>query len=66
MSEELYALVGRKQVELEKMSVEYGNLLTVLNKVLSGEFKNNEVTVDMVNKGWAYTPIQSPVDPLGE
>lgn len=68
MSEQLYAIIGRKAVESEQMTIQYDNLLTVLTKVLSGEYKHEDVTVDMATRSWAYNPapMVAPSDPIPE
>ena len=63
---ELLASVGRKTLEFEKLNIEYETLLLLLSKVLSGEIRPDEVTVDLAARRWTYTanPVpQSPADP---
>lgn len=52
-------IVGRKQVELENLNVEYNNLLVVLHKVVNGELDSENVTVDLEKRSWAITQNQT-------
>ena len=67
---ELMAMIGRKQVAFEQLDNEYSTLLVLLGKVLSGEIRPDEVTVDLEARRWTYTanPIsagspETPADP---
>lgn len=56
MSAELNEIIGRKQVELEKLNTEYDRVLLLLSKVLSGEISTTEVSVDLKSRSWTYDP----------
>lgn len=55
MNEELYAAIGRKQVELDSMHTEYNKLLSLLSSVVSGDVNKERVTVDLKARTWVLT-----------
>lgn len=55
MNEELYAVIGRKQVDLDAMHVEYNKLLSLLSSVVSGDVNKERVTVDLKARTWVLT-----------
>lgn len=58
MSDELNAIIGRKQVELETLHLEYNRLLAVLGQVASGEVERERVSVDLDARTWTVAPQQ--------
>ena len=56
MSDELNAMIGRKQVELENLNLEYNRLLAVLSQVTSGEIEKDRVSVDLTARSWKVEP----------
>lgn len=56
MSDELNAIIGRKQVELENLNLEYNRLLLVLSQVASGEIEKDRVSVDLKGRSWKVEP----------
>lgn len=56
MSDELNAMIGRKQVELENLNLEYDRLLAVLSQVTSGEIEKDRVSVDLTARSWKVEP----------
>ena len=56
MSDELDAIIGRKQVELENLNLEYNRLLMVLGQVVSGEVEKDRVSVDLAARSWKVEP----------
>lgn len=56
MSDELNAIIGRKQVELENLNTEYDRVLLLLSKVVSGEIASADVAVDLAARSWSYNP----------
>lgn len=59
----LMAMIGRKQLAFEALDTEYTNLLALLGKVLSGEIRPDEVTVNLAARSWAYTANPIPATP---
>lgn len=59
----MFAAVGRKQVELDKLNVEYTNLLAALDRVVKGEVHPSTVKVDMAARSWQIGPPQAPQEP---
>lgn len=55
MSDELYAVIGRKQSELDALNVEYDSLLAVLSAVADGSIATARVSVDLKARSWAIT-----------
>lgn len=67
--QEIYAYIGKKQVELDIAKTalsdndkQYSNLLLTLSRVASGELAPDRVTVNMTAKSWAVNP-GAPVAP---
>ena len=56
MSENLYAAIGRKQVEIDAMRREYAALLNILGEVAAGAIAPSRVTVDRTAQTWAVAP----------
>ena len=56
MSEDLYAAIGRKQVEIDAMRREYAALLNILGEVASGAIAPSRVTVNRDSQTWAVAP----------
>lgn len=56
MSDELNAIIGRKQVELDTLNVEYNRVLAVLGHVVSGEVARDRVSVDLAARSWKVEP----------
>lgn len=53
MSTELYAAVGRKQLELDALNAEYDRLLMALSAVANGAIAPADVSVDLKGRSWA-------------
>ncbi len=56
MGDDLYAAIGRKQVEIDAMRREYAALLNVLGEVAAGAVVPSRVTVDRTAQTWAVAP----------
>lgn len=54
--EEVYASLGRKQIELDALNVQYDNLLAVFAKVGNGEIDAKRVSVDLAARSWHLIP----------
>ncbi len=65
MSDQLYAVIGRKQAELEAMHAEYYNLLALLQQVVSGEVEKERVVTDLNKRTWTLEPGLSVVPVSG-
>lgn len=65
MSDELHAIIGRKQVALEKMSAEADRAFWLIAEFSKGKIKPEEVTVDLAGRSWSYVP-SIPVDDNGK
>lgn len=62
--QEFFEALGRKQVELDKLSIEYSRLLIVLSQVVSGQTAIDQVSVDLATRSWKVTPVvQIPEGP---
>ena len=65
---QMFALYGRKQLELDNLNDQYDRLLTVLSGVVSGEISSDLVTFDLQARKWAVvvharTEVGEPTDP---
>ena len=56
MSEDLYAAIGRKQVEIDAMRREYAALLHIVGEVAAGSIAPSRVTVNRDAQTWAVAP----------
>ena len=70
---EIFAHIGRKQIELENSRIafasltqEYSNLLLVLSNVLDGKIPAERVSVNLEARSWAIAPEQIPAEAPGE
>lgn len=52
----IFEKIGRLQVELESMNVEYGKLLAALDRVRSGEVLPAQLAVDLQSQTWVILP----------
>lgn len=55
--EQLYAVLGRKQAELDAMHGEYNRLLAMLGNIADGHVLSSWVKVDLVARTWTVTPV---------
>lgn len=55
--QELAAALGRKQIELEKLQLEYDRLLTLASWMASGEVLPSRVQVDLKTRTWRLEPL---------
>lgn len=51
------AALGRKQLELDAMHVEYTKLLKMLALVVAGEVEASRVSVDLAARRWSCAPL---------
>ena len=58
--DELHAIIGRKQVELDNLKVEYGRLLGILYQVSTGEISTDRIGVDLQRLSWSVGPEKVP------
>ncbi len=56
----MFAIYGRKQVELDNLNEQYDKLLSVLAKVVVGEINIAQVAVDLTARSWAVTAPAAP------
>lgn len=61
--EQLYAALGRKQVALDALNVQYDLLLEQLLKVASGEISRGRVSVSLENRSWSIAPDKTEEAP---
>lgn len=61
--QEHFEAIGRKQMELDRLNIEYSKLLIVLSQVVSGEVTIDRVTVDLPTRSWSV--IQAAPIPAG-
>lgn len=54
--DQLYAKIGRQQVELENMHAQYNSLLNALEQVGSGAISPERVSVDLKARSWMIAP----------
>jgi len=50
---EMYAAIGRKQTELDRLNENYDQLLFILAQVASGQITVDRVSVDVGARTWA-------------
>lgn len=63
----MYAIYGRKQVELDNLTEQYDRLLTLLSGVVSGTIDPKLVTVDLAERRWVVVAVAAdPTAPDGE
>ena len=62
----MYAVIGRKQTELDNLNVEYDRLLFILAQVLSGQLAADKVTVDIPGRRWTVETIPVSETPSPE
>ncbi len=60
--DELYAAIGRKQLDLDALHREYDALLGVLAEVASGAIALSRVAVDRSARTWTVAP--PPASPI--
>ena len=65
---ELFAVIGRKQMDFDNLNVEYDRLLSLLDQVISGQIQAQSVTVDIAARKWTIAvpdvaPVLSEADP---
>jgi hypothetical protein len=59
--QELLAKIGRQQIDHEKLDYQYGQLLSLLAGVVSGEIARSRVLVNLTDRTWLFTnPGESP------
>ena len=57
MSEESFAALGRKQLELDTLHAEYDKLLGVFASVAAGIIDPKMVAVDLTARTWKVDPL---------
>ena len=62
--DQLYAKIGRQQVESERLNAEYDALLKLLGDVVTGAIERSRVLVNLTGRSWALSPPgQQPAMP---
>lgn len=56
----MYASIGRKQTELDRLNAEYDKLLGVVSQIVSGEIHPSRVSVDLAARNWAVAAVNPP------
>lgn len=60
MSDDAFAALGRKQLELDNLSSEYARLLQLLQQVVSGTTPADHVAVDLPGRSWKIVKPEYP------
>ena len=60
---EMFASIGRKQVELDTLNANYDQLLAVLAQVASGQVIPARVSVDLQARTWAVAAVEPSAAP---
>lgn len=55
--EEAFAALGRKQVDFERLDIEYTKLFNLLSQVMLGEILPERVTLDFTDRSWKVEPV---------
>ena len=58
--DELYARLGRKQVELDALREQYQILLVQIQQIKDGNLKPNDITVDLGALSWRIDRKETP------
>ena len=57
MSSNVYESLGHFAIDLINLNGEYDRLLALLCQVISGEVAHERVSVNLVTRTWAVTPV---------